>query len=161
MTLMLTSDDFADGALLHERHSAAAWGHHGDNLSPHLAWSGAPAGTRSFALTMYDPDLSSDSGWWHWLVIDIPADVDTLETGASTSGRLPGAARQMRNDVNEWRYLGPAPDEGMTNTYVWRLHALDVETLDLEHDASAAMVSGEINAHSLARAQLVGQYRKQ
>lgn len=139
---------------------ANAFGCDGGNLSPDFAWSGAPEGTQSFALTAYDPDAPTGSGLWHWVVIDLPADATGLPAGAgSPNGTLPEPARQMRNDAGMHAYLGPCPPPGtQPHRYVFTLTALKVGRLDLPADASAAIVGYMSGANALGRATMTVRY---
>lgn len=113
MAFRLYSNDLQDGAKMPERQVFNGMGYHGDNLSPHLAWEDAPAGTKSFAITVYDPDAPTGSGWWHWVVANIPANVHELPQGAG-SGKpgLPAGAVQTRTDFGKAGYGGAAPPQG-------------------------------------------------
>ncbi|WP_227718166.1 YbhB/YbcL family Raf kinase inhibitor-like protein [Microbulbifer sp. Q7] len=128
----------------------------GENISPELHWQGAPQGTRSFAVVMHDPDAPTGSGWWHWVVFNIPADVTALPEGAGDpkSGLIPEAI-QSRTDFGSPGYGGACPPEGHgDHRYQFRVYALKVEQLALDENTSAAMVAYQINANKLAEAQL-------
>ena len=130
----------------------------GGNFSPSLAWSDAPAATRSFAVTLYDPDAPTGSGWWHWVVYDIPAGVRGLATGAGApSGLLlPRGAHQARNDYGAPGYGGPCPPAGdKPHRYVFTVYALDVPSLGVTANASAALIGLNLHAHAIAAASLV------
>ncbi|MBN9022118.1 MAG: YbhB/YbcL family Raf kinase inhibitor-like protein [Rhizobiales bacterium] len=135
-----------------------AFGCTGGNVSPDLAWSGAPAGTKAFTLTLYDPDAPTGSGFWHWVVTDIPGDSTGLPAGAGEDADgIPG--RGMRNDAGMRAYLGPCPPEGAgPHRYVFALTALGVDHLDVPDDASAAIVGFMTGAHALGRAELTVTY---
>ena len=146
----VTSTDIFDGAVTASRHVHGSAG--GENLSPQLTWSGFPDSTRSFAITCYDPDAPSQSGWWHWQVINIPADVTELPRGASPDG-LPAGAVEFRTDFGEPGYQGASPPPGdHEHRYFFAIHALDTEQLDLAPDAPSAIVGAQIMFHTLARA---------
>jgi Raf kinase inhibitor-like YbhB/YbcL family protein len=133
----------------------------GDNVSPALEWKNPPPGTQSFAITMYDPDAPTGSGWWHWVVLDLPADLRRLEAGAGAQGdrKLPGGARHGRTDFGMSGYGGACPPKGdRPHRYVLTVHALDVESLDVGPRAMPAAVGFLINRHSLARASLIAYY---
>ncbi len=166
MTLVLTSESFADGDYLDNRHvlsSAYGFGCAGDNLSPQLSWRGAPAGTKSFALTCYDPDAPTGSGFWHWLVINIPASVNALAAGAggANSGGLPAGATQTRTDFGAPGYGGPCPPEGdHPHRYIFTLFAVSQETLPLDPDTMPAVVGFTLNFNTLEKATLMGLYKR-
>jgi len=157
----LTSADIAANAPIDPRFEFDGFGCAGQNQSPALRWSGAPAGTQSFALTMYDPDAPSGSGWWHWFVVDLPASTTELpaNAGARNSTALPCGARQIRNDfgVPAWGGLCPPPGD-KPHRYVFTIHALSVPRLDIPDDATAALAGFMVNAHSLGKATLTGLY---
>ncbi|MGA2343710.1 MAG: YbhB/YbcL family Raf kinase inhibitor-like protein [Steroidobacteraceae bacterium] len=132
----------------------------GKNLSPPLKWSGAPAATKSFALTMYDPDAPTGSGWWHWIVYDLPASVTELPLGAGgASGKLPPGAVQGRTDFGSANYGGPCPPQGdKPHHYVFTVYALKTDRLDVPASASAAAVGFSINANKIASATFTALY---
>lgn len=154
------SPDFAEGVALDDRLTHAEFGCWGANRSPLLSWSGAPLGTKSYAVTLFDPDAPTGSGWWHWQVIDIPADAKGLPaTSPGVKPALwPAGAREMRNDFGAAAYGGPCPPPGPAHRYVLTVFALGVAKLDLPDDASAAMVGYMLNAHTLARARITAPY---
>lgn len=128
----------------------------GENVSPQLSWSGVPQGTKSFALMAYDPDAPTGSGWWHWVLFNIPADVSELPEGAGDpkTGMIPEAI-QGRNDYGHLGYGGACPPEGHgDHRYQFRLYALKVEQLPLDDSATAAQVGFNVNANKLAEAEL-------
>ena len=152
----LTSDDLTDGAALDP-----AFAQPGDNTSPHLSWSGFPAGTQSFLLNVFDPDAPTPAGWWHWTVVDLPTDVTELEQGDGSSDlMLPGAAFHVRNDGGEFDYSGAAPPKGdRAHRYVFAVHALDVDTLDADPDDGATLVAFKAVFHTIARATLTATFQ--
>jgi Raf kinase inhibitor-like YbhB/YbcL family protein len=155
----LTSPDIAAGGRIAEPQVFNGFGCQGGNLSPALAWSNAPQGTQSFALLVHDPDAPTGSGWWHWLIYNIPADVTSLADGAGdpTKGSLHGAV-QGRNDFGNAGYGGPCPPPGKPHHYFFRLYALKVAKLDLPKDATAAFISFNVRSQSLGSAEFVGLY---
>jgi Raf kinase inhibitor-like YbhB/YbcL family protein len=160
MEFRLTSNNLKEGERMPEAQVFNGMGYTGGNLSPHLAWEGAPEGTRSFVVTAYDPDAPTGSGWWHWILINIPASVKELEEGAGSGGNLPANAIQTRTDFGAPGYGGAAPPPGGPHRYIFTVHALKVERLELEVDATAAMVGYMTNMNSLGKATLTVTYGK-
>jgi Raf kinase inhibitor-like YbhB/YbcL family protein len=133
----------------------------GKNLSPAVKWSGAPAGTRSYAVTLYDPDAPTGSGWWHWLVFDIPASVTALpERAGDADGKLlPAGALQGRTDFGTTGFGGACPPQGdKPHRYIFTVYALKVEKIDVPAGASAAMVGYMLNANQLAKSSITALY---
>ena len=152
----LTSDDVEDGRPLGDAQLAS-----GGNTSPQLTWSGAPEGTRSYTVTCFDPDAPTPSGFWHWVLVDLPADVTSLPTGAGAADAdLPGGAFMCRNDTGEHAYAGAAPPEGdQVHRYMFVVHAVTEETLGVERDASPAVVSFTLAFKTAGRAVLTGTHQ--
>ncbi|MBQ1022977.1 YbhB/YbcL family Raf kinase inhibitor-like protein [Micromonospora sp. C95] len=145
----LTSDDVRNGEPMDAAHAHGSTG--GDNVSPHLAWSGFPAETKGFVVTCFDPDAPTGSGFWHWVLVNLPADVTELPRGA-TEKDLKGAFT-VRNDYGEHGFGGAAPPPGdRPHRYVFAVHALDVERLDVTPEATPAYVGFNLAFHTLARA---------
>ena len=135
----------------------------GENQSPQLIWSNAPEDTKSYAITLYDPDASTGSGWWHWVVFDIPADTKELITGAGTPGLpgMPASAVQSMTDLGGPGYGGPCPPPGHgPHQYVLTIHALKVDKLGLDGKASAPMVGFNLSQNTLAKASIVFYYER-
>ncbi|HZN20633.1 MAG TPA: YbhB/YbcL family Raf kinase inhibitor-like protein [Micromonosporaceae bacterium] len=154
----LRSNDIADGQPLDKRHIHGSLG--GENLSPHLSWSGFPAQTRGFAVTCFDPDAPTGSGFWHWLVLGLPADVTELPAGAGTPDGLPAGAFHVRSDYGEAAYGGAAPPAGdIPHRYVFAVHALDTDDLGLDASATPAYVGFNLTFHTLARGVLRATYQ--
>jgi Raf kinase inhibitor-like YbhB/YbcL family protein len=157
-TFELRSDDISDGRPLAKPQVSGVFGAGGDDTSPHLAWSGAPEGTQSYAVTMYDPDAPTAAGFWHWAAFNIPADVTELPTDASAGG-LPEGVVQLRNDGGTVGYIGAAPPPGHGPHHYWVVvHAVDVPTLDIPAEASPAFLGFNLFSHAIARATLVPTY---
>jgi Raf kinase inhibitor-like YbhB/YbcL family protein len=155
----LESDDIADGAPLALTfvHDSAG----GENLSPQLRWSGFPSETRSFAVTCYDPDAPTQSGFWHWVLVNLPADVTELARGAGGPAGLPAGAFHVRGDFGTKAYAGAAPPPGdRVHRYVFAVHALDVDKLDLDDSVSPAIVGFNLAFHTLARGVLRPTYQR-
>lgn len=151
----LTSTDVADGKTLPLPQASGVFGAGGEDRSPQLSWRGAPNGTRSYAVTCFDPDAPTGSGFWHWAVVDIPASVTSLDSGAG-SGELPAGAFQLRNDANLKGYLGAAPPPGHgVHRYFFVVHAVDVPSLEISADATNAFLGFTLFSHTLARASIV------
>jgi Raf kinase inhibitor-like YbhB/YbcL family protein len=142
-------------------HVFDGWGCTGKNVSPELEWSGAPAGTKSFALTVYDPDAPTGSGFWHWQIFNLPASATKLEVGAGDpkSGKAPKGSVQGRNDYGNVGYGGPCPPAGHgPHRYVFTLFALKVDRLDLDATASAAAIGFNLNANVIATASFTAKF---
>jgi Raf kinase inhibitor-like YbhB/YbcL family protein len=147
-----TSQELLDGKAMPRRNASEGSG--GTNVSPHLSWYGFPDGTRSFVVTMYDADAPTPSGFWHWVVTDIPASVTELPAGAGQAGdaKLPAGARHLRNDAGVRGYDGPAPPPGSgPHRFFIAVHAVDVDSLGVADDASPAYMSFMLLGHTLAR----------
>jgi len=156
----LTSTDFTEGGTLANSQVFNEFGCKGANVSPALAWSGAPAGTQSFALLMHDPDAPTGSGWWHWVVYNIPPGIGSLPAGAGDpkKGLMPKGAVQGRTDYGSVGYGGPCPPPGKPHHYNFRLYALKVPKLEVPEGASAALIGFNVRAQALGEAQLTGMY---
>lgn len=158
-TFSLTSTDVTDGQTLPVRHASKALGiPGGEDLSPQLSWSGFPAGTKSFAVTCYDPDAPTASGYWHWAVADIPVSVTELPTGAGTAGSpdLPKSAVVLTNNAGFSGYVGSGPPPGHgPHRYFFVVHAVDVESLGLDADTNPVVLGFNLFMHSIGRAYLV------
>ena len=164
MAFSITSNSFKDGDYLGRDFILSAdfgFGCAGGNTSPHLAWSGAPAGTKSFAVTCYDPDAPTGSGFWHWLVVNIPADVTELKLGAgSAGGTLPKGAMMTRTDFGKPGYGGPCSPEGdHPHRYFFTVFAVG-DTLDVGADTSAAVVGFNLHFKTLAKAAIMGLFKR-
>jgi Raf kinase inhibitor-like YbhB/YbcL family protein len=150
----VTSQDISDGRPCGQAQVAA-----GGNTSPQLSWSGAPEGTQSYTVTCFDPDAPTPSGFWHWVLVDLPADVTSLDTGAA-SHTLPGKAFHCRNDGGEKGFMGAAPPQGdMPHRYYYVVHAVSEPSLGVDSDASPAVVSFNLAFKTLGRAIIHGTYQ--
>jgi Raf kinase inhibitor-like YbhB/YbcL family protein len=156
----LTSTDFTEGGTLANAQVFNEFGCKGGNASPALTWSGAPAGTQSFVLLMHDPDAPTGSGWWHWIVYNIPPGTTALPAGVGDpkKGQIPTGAVQGRNDYGAVGYGGPCPPPGKPHRYNFTVYALKVAKLEVPQGASAALIGFNARAHALAEAQLTGMY---
>lgn len=157
----VSSPDIAVDSIIAQRFEFNGFGCAGQNQSPALRWSGAPAGTQSYAVTVYDPDAPTGSGWWHWVVVNLPAGVTELphDAGAASGARLPAGARHVRTDYGVAAWGGMCPPEGdAPHRYVFTVHALKVPRLDLPADATAALAGFMIHANSLGKATFAARY---
>ena len=153
----LTSTDVADGEEFSVEQRTSLFGGSGEDRSPQLSWSGFPRGTKSFAITLYDPDAPTGCGFWHWAVFDIPATVTALAAGAGDlpGGALPPGAVTLANDAGRHSFLGAGPPAGHgPHRYIFAVHALGVESLSLGDDASPVWLGFELFSHAIARALL-------
>ena len=159
---VLSSPDAQLAVKVPEAYTANLFGCTGGNMSPPLQWSGAPSGTKSFVVTLFDPDeRSTPSGWWHWVVYDLPSTVDSLPKGSGMehSSVLPAPARQGRTDLGNDAYHGPCPDKGdPPHRYTFTVYALSVDRLDVPADSSGAMVVSTAKEHLLGKAVFIAHY---
>ena len=158
----VTSSDVTDGEQMSDKHAFTDVGAGAGNASPQLSWSGAPEGTKSYVVTCYDPDAPTPSGFWHWVLVDLPSDTTSLDTGAgSADASLPGDAFHVRNDYSTKDFGGAFPPEGdRPHRYYFVVHAVDVESLGVPGEASAAYVSFNLAFHTLARAIITPTYQR-
>jgi len=159
----VTSQDVSTGVMLPKAQVSGMMGAGGEDISPQLAWSGFPGGTRSFAVTCYDPDAPTASGFWHWAVADLPVDTTELpaDAGNPGAGLLPSSALVLRNDAGMVRYVGAAPPEGHgMHRYFFVIHAVDVESLGIGADATPAFLGFHLFSHTVGRAAIVPVYEK-
>lgn len=159
--LTLTSPDIKAGGTIPNAQVFNGMDCTGNNISPALSWSGAPANTKSFALTVYDPDAPTGSGWWHWVVYNIPANATKLASGAGDPAKklLPTGAVEGYTDFGQPGYGGPCPPKGdKPHHYHFALYALDVDKIQVPANATAAMVGFNLHAHQLAKAELTALY---
>lgn len=157
----VTSTSFADGETMSATHAHTSAD--GENKSPQLAWKGFPAETKSFAVTCFDPDAPTPSGFWHWQVVNLPEGVTELpeDAGSSTGMALPPAAITMTNDYGTADFGGAAPPPGdRPHRYLFAVHALDTDDLGLDASTSGARTGFAINAHTIARGVLTGLYQR-
>jgi len=157
----LTSPEIKAGSTLPQRFEFNGFGCSGENKSPALKWNGAPKGTKSFAVTMYDPDAPTGSGWWHWQVYNIPAEVSELaaNAGALNSTSLPEGALQGRSDFGTPAWGGTCPPQGdKPHHYIFTVYALKTEKIEIPADASAALTGYMIHANMLGSASLTAKY---
>jgi len=157
----VTSTDIAGGERLAMPHVSGIFGAGGEDISPQLSWEGFPAETKSFAVTCFDPDAPTGSGFWHWAVFDIPADVTSLPTGAGSpdSTDLPAGAITLKGDAGVAQFVGAAPPAGHgPHRYFFVVHAVDVDSLGVPAEATPAYLGFNLFSHTLGRAQIVPTY---
>jgi Raf kinase inhibitor-like YbhB/YbcL family protein len=164
--MKLTSTSFKDGDYLGQDHILSAdygFGCGGGNRSPHLKWQDVPAGAKSFAVLCFDPDAPTGSGFWHWVVVNIPAHVTEmpLDAGNPASAKLPAGALQVRTDFGKPGYGGPCPPEGdHPHRYLFTVHAVSMDKLPVTADTAAAVVGFYLNFNTVAKASLMGLYKR-
>lgn len=159
----VASPDVVPNTKISLKHVFKGFGCEGGNLSPALIWTDPPPETKSFAITAYDPDAPTGSGWWHWVVYNIPADARELKTGAGSvdAPQLPQGAVQGRTDYGTNGYGGPCPPQGHgAHHYHFTVHALKVDKLEVPADATAALIGYMINANRLGKATVTGIYSR-
>ncbi|MES0884893.1 YbhB/YbcL family Raf kinase inhibitor-like protein [Roseibium sp. SCPC14] len=158
--MSLQSSDIADGQLMEMEQVFSGFGCDGANLSPALSWSGAPEGTKSFVVTAYDPDAPTGSGWWHWALVNLPADTTELPKSAGAIDfDLPGKAFNARNDYSQNAFGGACPPQGdAPHRYVFTVFAMPQETLPIDETASGALVGFYANNTALDRVSITAKY---
>ena len=157
----VTSNDVKDGGTLTQRQVFKGFGCTGENVSPQLSWKGAPAGTKSYAITVYDPDAPTGSGWWHWVVYNLPSSVTSVISGAGdlTKNALPAGAVQARTDYGTPGFGGACPPPGdKPHRYIVTVFALKVPKLEVPTDATAALIGYNLNANKLATATFTARF---
>jgi Raf kinase inhibitor-like YbhB/YbcL family protein len=159
----LTSPQLHPGGKMAEAQVYNGFGCTGKNISPELKWKGEPAGTKSFAVTVYDPDAPTGSGWWHWVIFNIPASVRELKenAGRPDAGLAPAGSIQIRSDYGQPGYGGACPPAGdKPHRYIFTLYALDTQKLDPGMNATAALVGFNLHQHALAKTSLTVKYSR-
>jgi len=157
--LTVTSESFSDGDPLPDEQVFNDWGFSGGNTSPQLSWSGAPEGTTGYVVTCFDPDAPTPSGFWHWLLLGIPADVTSLPAGAGDGTDLPTGAFHVRNDFGSKAYGGAAPPAGdRPHRYMFAVHAVGAD-LGLDDSVSPAVAAFTTGGNLLARGVLTALYQ--
>lgn len=159
----LTSKAVQHGAYLSDSQVFNGFSCAGGNTSPDLSWSAGPAGTKSYAVTFYDPDAPTGSGWWHWVVYNIPSDTNQLLTDAGNENGelLPQGAIQGRTDFGTYSFGGACPPVGAdAHRYIFTVYALKTEKIDLPKDASAALIGFMIHANALGKASLTANFAR-
>jgi Raf kinase inhibitor-like YbhB/YbcL family protein len=159
--LNLTSPEIAPGATIQNEQVYRGFGCNGTNISPELRWSWAPSTTKSFAVTLYDPDAPTGSGWWHWVIVNIPPTTTFLprNAGDPKMGLAPPGTIQIRTDFGAAGYGGPCPPPGdKAHRYLFTIFAVDVDKLPVDETSSAALVGFNLHSHTLTKATLTGFY---
>ena len=157
--LEVSSTSIQHNGRLPKKHAFNGGGLAGGNISPQLSWSGAPKGTKGYAVTCFDPDAPTPSGFWHWFLVSIPADVTSLDAGAGAAGKAPKGAFHVVNDFGDKEYDGAAPPAGdRDHRYLFAVHALDTDDLGLDDTASAAATACRMVFHTLARGVMSATY---
>ena len=157
----LSSPDLKPNAMMDKKFEFNGFGCAGENKSPALKWSGAPKDTKSFAVTAYDPDAPTGSGWWHWSVINIPATTSELPANAGAVGgaNLPKGAAHVRTDYGTAGWGGTCPPEGdKPHRYIFTVYALKTDKLDIPADATAALAGYMINDNQIGKASFTAKY---
>ena len=155
------SSDIKSGSFIKVKHVFDGFGCVGDNVSPQLFWKNAPKETKSFAITVYDPDAPTGSGWWHWVVLNIPADQTSLAQGFGNhnSFSLANNITQIKNDYGTYSFGGPCPPESdEPHRYIFTIHALKLDRIDISENSSAALAGFMINANTIAKKSFVARY---
>lgn len=155
----LESSDIAEGQILSSIHVFEGFGCEGDDTSPQLKWSGAPEGTKSFAVTAYDPDAPTGSGWWHWNTFNIPANINSLARNAS-GNTMPKQAIELTNDYGSTGFGGACPPPGEVHRYIFKVRALNTDKLDIPATSSNALAGYMINAHTIDTASITAVYTR-
>lgn len=160
---ILSSNDITAGKFMAKAQEFNGFGCTGDDVSPHLTWKNAPAGTKSFAITVYDPDAPTGSGWWHWQIVNIPANITEVAANAGSTKKTlaPSGSMQIKNDYGSRGFGGACPPVGHgIHHYRFTVHALSVEKLALPEDASGALAGYMINANTIATATIEALYQR-
>jgi len=161
--LTLSSKDIAQGEFMSKAQEFNGFGCGGSDYSPHLKWSNIPEGTKSFAITAYDPDAPTGSGWWHWQAVNIPVNVTELasDAGSTKQDKMPAGTMQIQSDFGSRGFGGACPPKGHgVHHYRFTIHALSVEKLDLPENASGALAGYMINANTIESSTLEALYKR-
>jgi hypothetical protein len=159
----IMSADVKSQSMIENKHVFKGFGCDGGNISPQISWMNAPKETKSFALTVYDPDAPTGSGWWHWLVVNIPANHTSIPAnfGSENKFKLKDGIMQVHNDFGVYNFGGPCPPKGdKAHRYIFSIHALKVEKLEIEKSATPALAGFMINQNSLGRASFTAYYKR-
>jgi Raf kinase inhibitor-like YbhB/YbcL family protein len=157
----ISSKDIENREAISNKHVFRGFGCEGENISPQINWKHAPKNTKSFALTVYDPDAPTGSGWWHWVVVNIPANYKKLPTdfGAENKFQLADGMVQIRNDFGIYQFGGPCPPKGdKPHRYIFTIYALKTNKIDLSENSTAALAGFVINQGVIAKASFEARY---
>jgi len=157
--LTLKSDDISGQISINQVFNG--FGCTGKNISPSLSWNGAPKNTKSFAVTMYDPDAPTGSGWWHWLAFNIDKETSSLATDASKLGLMPKGTVESITDYGKGGFGGACPPKGdNAHSYIITVYALDIEKLELNKNANPALVGYMLNMHTIQKSSIISFYKR-
>jgi len=156
----LQSTDIAEGQKLSSTHVFQGFGCEGDDTSPQLSWSDAPEGTKSFAITAYDPDAPTGSGWWHWNAFNIPATVNSIAQNESGKKLMPENTVELKNDYGTIGFGGACPPPGEVHRYEFKIHALGTDNLDIPATSSNALAGYMINTNTIDSAKITAIYTR-
>lgn len=156
--MQISSNSLQPGQSVPHQYIYSGMGCDGDNISPHLAWDGAPDGTKSFAVTVHDPDAPTDHGWWHWAVVNIPQEVNALEEGASNEGKLPAEAVEVTTDFKDKKYGGPCPPKGKAHRYKFTVYAMGTDQLSVSNRTTAEQLKKILEKECLDKASFTVKY---
>ena len=156
--LKLLSKDLTDGGVMPAAHVYNSFGHSGENRSPQFSWTGVPVGTQCFVLTCFDPDAPTGSGWWHWVVSNIPSTATEIPANASLTPAMPAGCIESRTDYGTPGYGGAAPPPGPPHRYIFTLYALRIPRIDVTPDTSAAVVGFNCHFNTIEKATLTVTY---
>lgn len=149
------------GGQLTKQEEFNGFGCSGQNMSPSLSWGDAPLGTKSFAITVYDPDAPTGSGWWHWIVYNIPLNTSTISINASAKGELPKGSIEGVTSFGSRGFGGACPPKGdKAHRYITTIYAIDVEKLEVPKDATAELIGYNLNAHAIKKSSIISYYAR-
>lgn len=161
--LQINSPEIAPNAMISNKNIFKGFGCNGENISPQIRWSNAPLGTKGYALTVYDPDAPTGSGWWHYVAVNIPLNYSELPAafGAENKFEIKDGIKQVRNDFGVHNFGGPCPPVGdKAHRYIFTIYALKTEKLDIPESATAAFAGFMINQNTISKASFTGFYKR-
>ncbi len=157
----IKSSEVKENQTITNRHVFNGFGCNGDNISPQISWQNAPKDTKSFALTVYDPDAPTGSGWWHYVAINIPNNYKEFASGFSNEDKftIKDGINQVRNDFGKYQFGGPCPPKGdKPHRYIFTIYALKTDKLEIDSSTTAALAGFMINANSIAKSSFTARY---